>query len=104
MSKWTLSLKQWVSAVIEIVGCWLLELADKIYTPPEPFDLVLLRAVTLVRHQDSLRPQSGLGESKRHQVYAQLIKDFPHVSKRQISRSIEDAIDAVIAGEYPDLR
>lgn len=48
------------------------------------------RAVVLVRAAAAL---DGSGEAKRHQAYAQLIKDFPNESKRVLSRAIEDAVE-----------
>ena len=56
------------------------------------------RALSLVRQQDeeyaplSERKRNATGESRRHAVYAQLLKDFPDTRKRVISRAIEAAL------------
>ena len=44
------------------------------------------RAIELVRGIDNLEIS---GESKRHQVYAKLIKEFPEVLKRDLGLSVE---------------
>ena len=58
--------------------------------PPIPADALGARAWELVREQDTVPDRSG--ESKRHQVYARLIKEFPDVPKRVLARAIEDAV------------
>ncbi len=49
-----------------------------------------LRASVLVRQAEALQDVSG--EWKRHQVYAQLMKEYPEVSKRDISLVIEQTL------------
>jgi hypothetical protein len=63
---------------------WLLQVLE----PPES-DELRDRAIVLVRQFESV-PQSG--EFKRHQVYAQLLKEFPSVAKHKVSLAIEQAI------------
>jgi hypothetical protein len=72
------------------LAAWLRRLAAWIDEPP-PLDALAERAYALVRHEESQNPHSS-GESKRHQVYARLIKEFPTRSKRVLSRAIEDAL------------
>jgi hypothetical protein len=49
---------------------------------------LLARAQELVRDCEA-RPESG--EWKRHQVYARLIKEFPHTSRTSLAMAIEVA-------------
>lgn len=50
---------------------------------------VLMDRVTqLCRAQDTAHG-AGYGEAKRHQVYAQLIKEFPDTPKRVLALAIE---------------
>lgn len=57
---------------------------------PVPADDLLDRARVLTQAQESYAGRSG--EAKRHQVYAQLWKEFPERSKRQMARTIEAAL------------
>lgn len=50
---------------------------------------LLNRAVVLTSQQDSI---DASGEYKRHAVYAQLQKEFPNETKRDISKAIEAAL------------
>lgn len=56
------------------------------------------RASVLVQKQDALyaalspAKQSASGEARRHAVYAQLLKEFPALKKRVLSRAIEAAV------------
>ena len=52
---------------------------------------LLKRAVMLTQDVEHIHLS---GEAKRHQVYARLIKEFPDVARRQLSRTIEEALDA----------
>jgi len=72
------------------LAAWLRRLAAWIDVPA-PLDALAERSYFLVRHQESQNPHSA-GESKRHQVYARLIKEFPTRSKRELARAIEDAL------------
>ena len=56
-----------------------------------PRDAVLAAAVALVRQWDTSHPAPGFGEMKRHQVYAQLQKDFPTAAKGDLALVIEAA-------------
>ena len=58
-----------------------------------PVDDLFDHAVRLVRKADETAPGTG-GEYKRHQVYAALIKAFPHVSHRRLAVVIEAAVEA----------
>jgi hypothetical protein len=79
-----MTVKQWIARELRQGAEWL----DP--TPATPTSLLVAAAVPLVRAQ---RLIDSSGESKRHQVYADLIKRFPLVPKRLISRAIEDALD-----------
>ena len=66
--------------------------------PHETYDgpiQVLTRARELCAEQDGLyaplseAKRAASGEARRHAVYARLIKEFPGVSRRMISRAIE---------------
>lgn len=66
---------------------WLAGLAG--YAPYGDFDPALIdRARDLCAQQTDLMPDSS-GEAKRHQVYAQLIKEYPTVAKRRLALAIE---------------
>ena len=54
--------------------------------PALPVELVE-RVRVLAGEQDLIPDRSG--ESKRHQVYARLIKDFPTLPKRMLALAIE---------------
>ena len=69
---------------------WLLERVFEILGGGAIEDLAG-RAKKLTKEAEA-RLGAGFGEAKRHQVYAQLIKEFPKVTKREISRAIEDAL------------
>ena len=77
---------------------WLQRLATWIDVPRSvvtlvvPKDALYYRAVVLVADQEAMRSGSGMGESKRHQVLARLIKEFPTRSKRDVARAIEAAL------------
>lgn len=53
---------------------------------------LLRRARELTAHHET---QWTDGEQRRHQVYAQLIKEFPGESKRALSRAIEAGLPDV---------
>lgn len=53
-------------------------------------DDILKAAIDLVKDQET--NSSASGESKRHQVYAALIKLFPDVPKTTLSMAIEQAM------------
>lgn len=50
---------------------------------------VMARTGELIRAQDAL---DRSGEAKRHAVYAQLIKDYPTLPKRELALAIEVAL------------
>lgn len=64
---------------------WLLRVCG-----PSPY---LERAIELCKEQEVERP-NATWENKKHQVMAQLIKEFPEARKRELSRTIEDALDS----------
>jgi len=41
------------------------------------------------------------GEYKRHQVYAQLIKEFPFINRRDISKYLESAVRTLSINNKP---
>ena len=71
------------------IGAWLRALAERI--DPTRWDAVDETAVRLAADAEAAHGP-GFGEAKRHQVYARLIKTYPTVSKRRLSRAIEDAV------------
>ena len=88
-----LSLKQWLVLGLTSLLTWL----DP-PKPPDPYagDLnpYAEAAIPLVLEWEE-RLGTGYGDAKRAQVYSRLQKRFPGVSKRILSRAIEDALDAV---------
>lgn len=54
-----------------------------------PVDAVLQRAAVLC---DEQADRDVSGESKRHQVYARLLKEFPTRNRRAIALAIEAAL------------
>lgn len=75
------------------LAVWLHALATWIAPAPVAVfrDPIVELARRLCALQEANWPERS-GESKRHQVYAQLLKDFPSASRRDISRAIEDAL------------
>ena len=61
--------------------------------PVTPVLTVLDQRVTGLVTQISTLAASG--EYKRHQVYALLIKEFPHVPHRDLGLAIEQAVQAL---------
>lgn len=55
-------------------------------------DPILVRARELVSRYEHDGPEHHGGEWRRSQVYGRLHRQFPQVSKRAISRAIEDAL------------
>jgi hypothetical protein len=67
---------------------WLRQLADLI-DPPQHTDPALLKeAGNLCFMQEVCWPGRS-GEAKRHQVYSQLLKQFPDRNKRAVAKAIE---------------
>lgn len=67
-----------------MIARWLRRLADYLDPPPP----MLARVKQLTDEWDG-KLGAGFGEAKRHNVYAQLIKEFPKVSKRELAYAIE---------------
>lgn len=80
-------MKAWCAQQLRRLADWL--------DPPPPVRTSLspleFRAVALTQWQDGHWPDRD-GEAKRHQVYAQLVKEWPDTSRREISRAIETAL------------
>lgn len=72
---------------------WRLRPPSPVMVPPPPAtdDAVLTRARLLTLEQDMRWPDRS-GEAKRHQVYAALVKEYPDLSRRRLSRAIEEAL------------
>jgi hypothetical protein len=88
----------------QIGARWLRSLANwsdpPVMRPPGPFviltvprDALLRRAVALTRE---FATWDASGEAKRHQVYAQLQKEFPTRPHREIALAIEAALDGSV--------
>lgn len=79
--------------VLILVGAWLRSgrTAPLPVASPDPqvVDLFRARVQTLTAEVDGW---DASGEAKRHRVYAQLIKEFPGKSKREIAFVIEDVL------------
>lgn len=74
-----------------LLADWLDPIMREIEVLPD-LSALNLRARLLTAQQEL---GAGSGEYKRHQVYAQLIKDFPLEKRRNISMAIEDAVRAL---------
>ena len=74
------------------IGAWLRRLAE--WVDPTLWDEIDETAERLARAAEEAHG-AGFGEAKRHQVYARLIKVYPTVSKRLLSRAIEDAVERI---------
>lgn len=77
---------------------WLLDwvlnrLNQECYIVPSGFKAWVAMAQNLCQEVEEKNPAKGFGESKRHQVYAQLQKDLPEVAKRHIGLAIEVALN-----------
>jgi hypothetical protein len=74
---------------------WLIRLLLWLVAKLEPEDAVsplLARARSLTALWEARTTGKGFGEMKRHNCLAQLIKEYPTVSKRELSRVIEEAL------------
>jgi hypothetical protein len=71
------------------LGKWNLDVLDLITSMPLLEIEVVKRAKELSGLSDTLSAPGTSGEYKRHVVYAQLIKEFPNLTKRQIAMAIE---------------
>jgi hypothetical protein len=80
-----------LKAAIKALALFLLKWAagDALYLIV-PNDGIVARARVLAQFQQQYGGRSG--ESKRHQVYSQLIKDFPQAACRDIALAIEAAL------------
>jgi hypothetical protein len=80
-----------LKAAIKALALFLLKWAasDALYLIV-PNDGIVARARVLAGFQEQYADRSG--ESKRHQVLAQLLKDFPGNAKRDIALAIEAAL------------
>lgn len=78
------------------IAALLRRLADALDPPtpvmvPELPNLFLDRVRALIARWDAtLGP--GFGEAKRHQVYAQLLKEYPDTRKRDLAFAIEQVL------------
>ena len=76
----------WLALKLRQLAAWL----------DPPSGPLAIRTRVLI-HEAEQRLGAGFGEAKRHQVYAQLIKEFPALSKRHLSLAIEHALTGVIS-------
>ena len=71
-------------------GAWLVRKSGgAVFPVPSAALYASRRAANLIEWNDK---KNLSGEGKRHQVYAQLLKDYPGVSKRDIAMAIELAM------------
>lgn len=57
-----------------------------------PSDDLYESAVRWCRHFELLLTTRGMGEAKRHQAYARLLKEYPTHQRRDIALAIEAAV------------
>ena len=79
MRRWCARPLRWLAQQLELLAFFL--------DPPSNALYLAARALT-----KAIQSQPISGEAKRHQVYAQLIKQFPGVPHRTIARTIESAL------------
>lgn len=53
---------------------------------------ISVRAATLIRQQEEEHVGPHLGESRRHRVFAQLVKEYPFTKWKDLALAIEVAI------------
>lgn len=82
-------MRRWVTAVLR----WLLARAAPPPGRPAPSE-IQAKAAVLVQTYHEQHPDTG-GEWKRSQVYAKMIKAFPHVQRRVLGLAIEEAVMAL---------
>lgn len=71
-------------------AAFLRRIADRLDPPPDRSPVV--KAARVLVGEAERMFGAGYGEAKRHFVYASLIKAYPNISKRVLSRAIEDAL------------
>ena len=88
-TKRTLQMKSFIGWLAKQVGWYVFEkLAEKNFPH---LDKEVWRARELAKREESRHGHLG-GEYRRHQVYAKLIKEFPHTAKRDLGLSVELAV------------
>lgn len=78
------TLRQWLIRAL----LWLVAKIE----PTESVSPLLARARALAALWEVRTTGKGFGEMKRHNVLAQLVKEYPTVAKRELSRVIEEAL------------
>lgn len=53
---------------------------------------ISMRAAKLIQQQEKEHVGPHLGESRRHRVFAQLVKEYPFIKWKEIALAIEVAI------------
>lgn len=81
-------MRLWLARVF---GQWMMRLDPAVIVLAVPADL-RHRTTELTVLEDRLLPEPGRGEGKRHRVYARLLKEFPHVSRRLLGAAIEGVL------------
>lgn len=71
---------------------WLLKITG--WAEQEESTVHTERAITLCRQQNQERP-NATSENKRHQVLAQLVKEYPEAEKCDLAFAIELAVQAI---------
>lgn len=84
------SVTKWLARWVRLLLNWLDP--TTVEAPPPDVSTMAGMADALVRAANDLAVD---GEYKRHRVYARLIKTYPAIPKRELSRAIEDALDRV---------
>jgi len=83
----------WLKKLINRIGLWLVHCTEEIIELNLPILApVEIRAKELCLEQDSISVPGTSGEYKRHNVFSRLIKEFPQISKREISLVIEKGL------------
>lgn len=86
MNKFLVKLGLWLARA----GGWQAVIVPSLPIACEAAQLYVVRATELTVLEDA---RDSSGESKRHQVYARLLKDYPEARKRHLALAIELALN-----------
>jgi hypothetical protein len=83
----------WFKKLINRIGLWLVNCTENVVELNLPMLTPLeIRAKELCLEQDVISAPGTSGEYKRHNVISRLMKEFPQISKREISLAIEKGL------------